>query len=141
MADNLRPGAVKFTAPGRTKQEMREECDINRIVQRVKKGGVVGNMNRMTPMYRDCTKVPDFQSAMDTVVGCNRLFDALPATVRDRFGNSVVRFLDFVADPANVEEVKKFKVFRFPEEPVKAVVPPVVPAVVPGVPPVAPPAS
>ena len=38
---------------GKTKQEFRDECDINVLMERYEKSGVISHMNKATPQYLD----------------------------------------------------------------------------------------
>lgn len=90
----------------RTQQQFQEECDINTIVRRF---GLTGQLPEglVVPMQGDFTNVVDFQSAMNMVIAAQDSFMEMPAHVRDRFSNDPQRFLDFVSDPANLDEARK----------------------------------
>jgi len=85
---------------GRTKQSFAAECDVNTIMARYAKTGVLDFANRNQPRYGNCVGL-DYTEAQNTVARANGLFHELPARVRDRFKNSPAAFLDFVANPAN----------------------------------------
>lgn len=96
--------ALKFSGDGRTKQSFKDECDINRIMARYMATGVLPELRDATQaQYADCT-VLEYQSAMELVANANSLFAELPATVRDRFENEPRKLLEFVQDPANLDE-------------------------------------
>lgn len=92
-----------FVGPGRTKQSFKAECDINTIVNRFLKTGIFDATNKHAPKYGDCTGL-EFQAGMETVLKAQKMFDELPALVRNRFQNDPGQFLDFVHDEKNVEE-------------------------------------
>ena len=60
--------------------------------------------NNRIPQYGDFVDIPDFQSAMNAVIGAQRSFDALPANVRKRFANSPQALMEFMSDPENRDE-------------------------------------
>lgn len=96
------------TGPSRTKQANSAECDINNIMTRFEKTGIIDHVNRFPGGYGDYTGAPsDYHEAMDQVVSAQAMFLTLPARVRARFGNDPGAFLDFVADPANEAELVK----------------------------------
>jgi phage internal scaffolding protein len=86
-----------------TQQQFKEESDINTIVDRFMKSGVLPTPVNM-PQYVDYEGVFDFQSAMHVVRQADENFMRLDAKVRSRFNNSPQEFLEFFADPNNVEE-------------------------------------
>lgn len=98
--------ALSFPAEGRAKQSFKDECDINRIMSRYQKTGLLEHLAQRPPQYLDCTSF-DFQNAMDIVAGSKALFAALPSDIRDRFANDPARFLAFMDDPANDSEAVK----------------------------------
>lgn len=89
--------------PSLTQQQFKEEADINTIVERFLKSGVMPSPVNM-PQYVDYEGVFDFQSAMNVVRAADENFMRLDAKVRARFNNSPQEFLQFFADPANTDE-------------------------------------
>lgn len=92
--------------PGRAKQSMRDECDINRIMAKYQKTGVIAHVNKHSGVYADVQPI-EYQEAMNTLIAADRMFAELPATARKRFHNDPVEFLTFVQDPQNIEEMRK----------------------------------
>lgn len=91
---------------GLTRQEFRDECDVNLLMKRYQRTGLLpGNSAGMT--YGDFSALPDFMQAMNTVARANEAFAALPAHVRKRFGNDPGEYVEYVSDPANLAEVRK----------------------------------
>lgn len=86
-----------------TQQQFKEESDINTIVNRFMKSGVLPTPVNM-PQYMDYEGVFDYQSAMNAVRAADEQFMRMDAKVRARFNNSPQEFLSFFADPANTDE-------------------------------------
>jgi len=86
-----------------TQQQFAEEADINTIVNRFLKTGVLPTPNTF-PQYVDFEGVFDYQSAMNLVRSADESFMRMDAKVRSRFNNSPQEFLEFFANPANSEE-------------------------------------
>jgi phage internal scaffolding protein len=86
-----------------TQQQFKEESDINTIVDRFLKSGVLPSAATM-PQYVDYEGVFDFQSAMNVVRQADENFMRLDAKVRARFNNSPQQFLEFFANSENVDE-------------------------------------
>lgn len=97
--------------PTRAQQQFKDECDINTIVERF---GITGKMPEalVTPMTGDFTEVVDYQTALDLLRQADEAFMTVPADVRARFENNAGAFVDFVSDPANLEEVRKMGLAR-----------------------------
>lgn len=96
---------LTFNGPGRTKQSFKAECDINNIMSRFRKTGVLDFTTRYQAQYADVTGV-DFVKAMQTVATAHSMFHAMPAHIRDYFENRPENFLTFVQNPANKEEAR-----------------------------------
>lgn len=102
----------------------REESDINTIVKRFGLTGQIPQAQRM-PVYGDFTEgVSDYRTALDAVNAADRAFMSLSPDVRRRFGGDPQMLLEFVSDPANLEEARKLGLAK-PAPKVEDVVPPV----------------
>lgn len=100
------PVAVSFQGDlGRAKQSMRDECDINRIMSKFQKTGVINHVARYQGRYGEATSM-DYRECLETVKRAQDMFADLPAKARKRFGNDPAEFLAFVSDPENVEEMR-----------------------------------
>lgn len=86
-----------------TQQQFKEEADINTIVDRFMKSGVLPTPVNM-PQYMDAEGIFDFQTAMNYVRQADLNFMRMDAKIRARFNNSPQEFLEFFADPANFDE-------------------------------------
>ena len=86
-----------------TQQQFKEESDINTIVDRFMKSGVMPTPATM-PQFVDYEGVFDFQSAMNAVRAADENFMRMDAKIRARFNNSPQEFLQFFANGENVEE-------------------------------------
>lgn len=110
---------VKFDKPSRAKQSFKEECDINRIVRKYQKDGVISHLNRFGGEYKDVTGAVDFHTANNIVLKAQETFMSLPSSVRQQFDNDPGAFMDFVHDPANEDKMVEMGLAR------KRVVPPI----------------
>jgi len=88
----------------RTKQQFKEECDVNNILKKYRATGLLTHIRATKPQYGDFTQVTDFQSAMDQVQRAQDAFLKLPAKVRSRFRNDPSELVEFLSNPANTEE-------------------------------------
>lgn len=91
---------------GRTKQSFKDECDVNNIMARYIRTGVLEFRQRHEPRYGDCTGA-DFQFYMNEIAKANSMFADMPAQLRARFENDPAKFLDFVQNPKNLDEARE----------------------------------
>lgn len=94
-----------------TKQEFKDECDINSIMRRYITQGVLPT-NVKVGRYGDFSGVGDYRECLETLETARSQFMALPSDVRKRFGNDPAAFLSFVSDKANLEEARKLGLLR-----------------------------
>lgn len=91
-----------------TDPSMVAECDINNILLRWQKTGVISHVSQYQGDYGDFLSVPQsYHEAINQVMAADEAFSSLPAAVRKRFGNDPALFLEFVGDPDNVEEMRE----------------------------------
>lgn len=100
------PGLSFEGDPGRTDKSQAAETDVNLIVDRFMKTGVLPGVN-VERVYGDFSDVVDYQTAMNTVIQANEQFMGLNAKVRKQFDNDPAQFLAFVNDPENAQELIK----------------------------------
>lgn len=111
---NQETGKVRVTlecGPGRTKQEFKKETDINVILKKFEKTGIINFRDANEAMYEDIDPL-DFHQAMNIVAQGKEMFEALPATLRKRFGHDPENFLEFIQDPGNKDEARKLGLLR-----------------------------
>lgn len=95
----------------RTKQDLKDQCDINKIVTRFKRDGVLNHINANQPIFTDFTP-NDYQQCLNKVIDADNAFFALPSNIRERFANDPQRLLAFVQDDSNYEEGFKLGLFN-----------------------------
>lgn len=96
--------------PSLTRQEFAEECDINTLMAKYEKTGIVpANMNTATPQFLDVSDIPDLRQSMDILNNATAAFMSLPAIVRRDFDNDAMRFVEFAQDPKNIEKMREWK--------------------------------
>lgn len=99
--------ALTCQLPSRTRQEFKDEADINVIMSRYQATGLPpGYVNQAEPQYGDITQI-DYMSSLNTVRAATEAFQALPARLRDRFSNDPSNFISFVNDEGNRAEAEK----------------------------------
>lgn len=107
-----------FTPPSMTKQEFKRECDINNIVKQFQATGMVQHVNARAKegAYIDLPSDLDFQNSVEVVRQAQASFMSLPSKIRDRFGNDPAQFLNFMSNPANLEEAQQLGLVEKPRQ-------------------------
>lgn len=73
----------------RTKQEFKDDCDVNVIMRRVYAGQPVRLMDRGRAYFGDFDQASDLLGARTQLAAAEAAFMSLPAAVRRRFENDV----------------------------------------------------
>lgn len=94
-----------------TQQQFAKDADINNIMARYEKTGVLVNPldpdSQRVPLYMDVSGIGDFQTVQDKIHAANAAFLTLPPAVRARFDNEAANAVEFMMKPENVEEAVK----------------------------------
>lgn len=89
-----------------TEQHHKRECDVNEIIAKYDKTGLITHVKNFEAKFGDMTGI-DFKTAHDLVISAQNSFDALPSEIRNRFQNSPEHLLRFMEDPNNRDEAIK----------------------------------
>jgi phage internal scaffolding protein len=89
--------------PSLAQQHMKDECDINVIVERFGVTGVLPSAP-VSPTYGDFSGVTDYHSALNKINATMDDFMALPAQLRVRFDHDPVKLLEFLENDQNRDE-------------------------------------
>ncbi len=106
---------LDFIEPTRTHQSGKDECDINKIMAKYVKTGVLDHQKEYGENYGFASSI-DLLEAMTIVTTANEMFDELPAEVRKKFNHNAGDFLDFVQNPENEAELIKMGLATKKEE-------------------------
>lgn len=96
--------AIKFTQPTLAQQHSKEEVDINNIMKRYIKTGVIDHVTKYKPQYTENT-MQDYQTSQNIIIKADNMFQELPSQVRKQFDNDPGRFLEFVSDEKNHDKL------------------------------------
>lgn len=107
--------SVRFTMPSLTEQAHAAETDINGIIARYKKTGVLGTPDQIRDMFfGDFSEVGSrFECALITA-DAKEQFMALPIEARREFGHSLEDFLKALDDPTQLERFVKVGLVKAP---------------------------
>jgi len=98
--------ALHFKDKSRAQAHMLADTDINTIVNRFHKTGVMPQ-GLVTPTYGDFEGIFDFATATNAIAQANETFEQLPSKLRARFHNNPAEFVDFCSNEANLAEMEK----------------------------------
>lgn len=106
--DNVDPTTGEIL-PTMTKQEFKDECDINNIVRQFSQTGMVSHISAKAAqgMYADLPDGVDFQESLAIVEHGRLAFESLPSKIRERFDNDPALFLAFTSNEANLPELRE----------------------------------
>lgn len=102
---------IQFNGQGRTKQEFKDESDINNIMARYMRTGLLDNVTSKLPQYADLDG-QTFNDAMQIVAESKSLFEELPSKIRNEFENDPAKFLDFCHNPENRPRMAEMGLLR-----------------------------
>ncbi len=90
-----------------TNQADMESADINKIMARYEKTGVLLDpvLNEYRePTFGDFSEIKDYHATLSAVRRAEQVFAALPANVRNRFKNDPQEMINFLEDSKNDKE-------------------------------------
>jgi len=90
---------------GRTKQSFAEESNINLIMAKYEKTGMLDHLNTHRGDYANFIGAEDYHTSMNLIREAGEAFMTIPAGVRARFDNDPARFLAFVQNEKNLDEM------------------------------------
>lgn len=115
---NLDTGSESFV-----QQHMKDECDINFIMAKYQKTGLIEHVNNVQGRYGDFVSSDNYLDAMNAVLDAKAAFATLPSSLRSRFANDPAKFLEYVHDESNRDEMIKLGLIEVPVQNVNDVVP------------------
>lgn len=109
---NRRRVVSNTTGPSRTRQEFRDECDINRILSNYQRTGALQHFAKYSGSYGDFTAC-DYQTAQNLIIRARQLFDELPSSIKKEV-STPEGFLTFVQDPKNADKMREYGLTNAP---------------------------
>jgi len=94
-----------------TEQHHKAECDVNNIIKKYDKTGLITHVSRFEAKFGDMRGV-DFKTAMDIVSSAKSEFNKLPSEIRKRFENTPEKLLEFMEKEENRDEAIKLGLIR-----------------------------
>lgn len=92
------------TGPGRTKQSFRDEVNVNTIVAKARKTGLLTYVNPRKPFYGDVSGLRSYQESLAIVRQADEMFMRMSGEIRARFSNDPYKMIAFLQDKRNLDE-------------------------------------
>lgn len=89
-----------------TKQCFKDDVDINNIIKKYHKTGVMPYISHFKAVFGDFFNVTDYRTALHKLQLAKAVFEGIPVNVRERFDDDPGKFMKFVQDPANKDEIE-----------------------------------
>lgn len=99
-----RPHAILPEGDSRTRQEFKDEVDINKILERYQRAGIDVFRQNHQATWADVPAL-DFREALELVRDAEQTFSELPSSLRKKFNNDPAQYMEFVQNPDNIEEM------------------------------------
>jgi len=105
--DGIRPDTgTSFEGDlGKTIQEQKDSTDINNILERYQRTGLIDHVQKHEPQYGEFAAY-DFQANQNMIARINQTFEELPSSTRKEFDNNVENFMEFIATQENIDDMK-----------------------------------
>jgi len=94
---------MEITGPSLAKQSFADECNINNIMAKFQKTGLIEHVKSYGAHYGDLPSALDYHTALNQAIEAKEAFASLPSGIRNQFQNDPAQFLAFVEDPENQE--------------------------------------
>lgn len=98
---------IDCSGNSRTKQSFKKECDINEILRQFRRTGLISHVERQQGFYGDFIGATTYHDALNLIHDAQDMFMTVPAHIRAKFENDPAKFLDFVHDPDNIDEMRE----------------------------------
>lgn len=122
--DDMSFEGISFPEPSLTQQHFKDDADINTIMRRYEKTGLLVDPTvnpTRKPFFGDYADSTSFHEAQTLIARNLELFDELPAEIRRRFSDSPEKLIEFVEDPNNFEEGVSLGLFTRNLDPVSGI--------------------
>lgn len=112
-----KPVKLKMYGKTVTKQSFKDDCDINLIMAKFIKTGVLDHLREHGAEYGFASS-DDFRASMEIISKAESMFEELPSQIRTQFDNDPATFLDFVQDENNIPKMQEMGLaIKTPKQP------------------------
>ena len=89
--------------PSMTRQSETKACDVNEIVKRFDRTGVITHLQSAQGVYADVSDIGSYSEAIQTVQDAQKAFYALPSGLRAHFDNDPAAYVDWATSATEDE--------------------------------------
>lgn len=122
MAHEREIGNGRVTTPvgtkSRTKQSETEATNVNTIMRKFQRTGVIDHWNQRRPEFGDFSQSQSLQENMDKVMEASDAFNELDAHVRRAADNDPIKLLALMATEEGLESLRAAGMFLEPPIPI-----------------------
>lgn len=119
-----------------TEQKHKEDVQIQNIMRKARKTGVLSHVNQYKGTYGEFADAPTYHEAQNVIAEANSMFETVPSQIRKQFKNDPSEYVSFMQNPENYEAIAEMGLdnSHLPEPvseepaPVEPVAPPIEPA-------------
>lgn len=90
-----------------TEQHHKDACDIHNILKRAQQTGVMEHMAKYEGTYGTMPSGDEFHAHMNALKAAESMFESVPSFLRNRFENDPAKFLDYISNNKNYDEMEK----------------------------------
>ena len=98
-----------------TKQSFAKELDVNNIIRKFNKTGILQKLTEFEGEYGDFDEY-DLRTAIEKVQKATEMFQEVPSKIRAQFDNNAGKFIEFATDEANLDQMREWGLAK-PEKP------------------------
>ena len=103
----LRTYAFKTTGESMTQQQFKAECDVNNILAKYKRTGMLSHIQKHQGNFGDFSSVEDYQTSLGKLMQAQQSFESLPSELRAKFENDPAKLISYLSDDKNNAEAIK----------------------------------
>jgi len=97
--------AKHFHGPSLAKQAFASECDINNIMRKFEKSGLIEHLNTYQGQYGNFVAFEDYHASLNKILAADEAFAGIPSSIRKNFDNDPGQFLEFAQNPENLDQM------------------------------------
>ncbi len=105
-AKHGKPEVRKYKLHGRTKQSQKDQCDINKLLERAARQGGLSHLDTYQAKYEDYSNY-NFEEHTNKIAEMASCFENLPAETKREFNQSPDEYFAFVTNPENVDQLHR----------------------------------
>lgn len=90
-----------------TQQQFKAECDVNNILAKYKRTGMLTHIQKHQGNFGDFSSIEDYQTSLGKLMQAQQSFESLPSELRAKFENDPAKLIAYLSDDKNNAEAVK----------------------------------